>query len=450
MSRSLLIAGGHIAEKQAAATARIRRADLLIEEGIITEVADDLAPRQRDAVRLDAAGCLIVPGLTNAHTHSPENLAAGFCDGLHLEDWLGAVWGRLDHLTDEEIRLAVLSGAVQMLNQGVTAVVDHFRQTPLSVKAFESARSAYEQVGIRALLAPMFRDRLGSDGRMIGAPTGGKPLSLAQTRELWGELARQDRKDGLVRVGVGLSGPTRCSDAMLEMAADFSERHSLLLHSHVSESQAEADAGLALYGQRTLRHLDDIGFLGPRTSLAHCVWIDRHEIECIADSGAMVVHNPVSNMILGCGTAPVRTILDAGGVVALGTDGAASNGAQNLLETIKFAALLPRSGTRDARRWMSASDAFFLSIEGGRRLFGLGSAGISKGSVADIAVFEVPQIALDEFSDPVRQLVYGAEVRARFVLVQGRPLIDRGRITSFDEAALQKELSQYRSFHNAN
>jgi guanine deaminase len=163
-----------------------------------------------------------------------------------------------------------------------------------------------------------------------------------------------------------------------------------------------------------------------------------------------VVHNPVSNMILGCGTAPVRTILDAGGVVALGTDGAASNGAQNLLETIKFAALLPRSGTQDARRWMSASDAFFLSIEGGRHLFGLGSPGLSKGSVADIAVFEVPQIALDEFSDPVRQLVYGAEVRARFVLVQGRLLIDRGRITSFDEAALQKELSQYRSFHNAN
>ena len=422
-----------------------RRADVLIEGQTILEVGADLAAEFPTAQRLDATACLVMPGLTNAHTHSPENFAAGFCDALHLEDWLGAVWGRLDHLSGEEIRLAVLSGAVQMLRCGVTAVVDHFRQTPMSMRALDSVWATYEDLGMRAMVAMMSRDRVAADGRLIGAPTGGQPLPPEATFELWTEFAARHRPQARVVAALGPSGATRCSDKMLCLAADLAHRHGLFLHTHAAETHSEADMAVDLFGCRTIRHLHELGFLGARTSLAHCVWIDDEEIELLAQSGAVVAHNPISNMALGSGIAPVRCMLDRGARVALGTDGAASNGAQNLFETIKCAALLARCGSADAGRWLSAGEALALAIDGGRRIFALGPSVIAAGAVADIAVFRTPDTSLDEFYDPVRHVVYGNRTLARHVLVDGDPLIVEEQLLRIDVPALDKELSRFRN-----
>ena len=148
-----------------------------------------------------------------------------------------------------------------------------------------------------------------------------------------------------------------------------------------------------------------------------------------------MAHNPVSNMVLGSGIAPVDAMLQAGARVALGTDGAASNGAQDMLETVKCAALLARCGTADPQRWLSAGAVLAMALEGGRRIFGMDLANLAEGAVADVAAFEVPDIALDEFSDPVRQFVYGARSPARHVVVGGEALVVDGTITSFDEPA---------------
>ena len=435
MPPQLLLTGGQLLQLDRRGMITARHADLLIENGVVRRVAPRLADDFPGVRRLDASGCLVMAGLTNAHTHSPENLAAGFCDGMRLEGWLDAVWGRLDHLSGEEIRLAVLSGVAQMLKQGVTAVVDHFRQTPMSIEAFESAASAYRESGIRAVIAVMARDRVDDSGRLIGARTGGAPLSLEATRELWTEMARRHAPGSRVALGIGPSGPTRCSTGMLELAAELAERYPLFLHTHVAETRLEAETATSLYGCRSVQHLADVGFLGLRTSLAHCVWVDEAEIGLISRSGAVVAHNPVSNMVLGSGIAPVDAMLQAGARVALGTDGAASNGAQDMLETVKCAALLARCGTADPQRWLSAGAVLAMALEGGRRIFGMDLANLAEGAVADVAAFEVPDIALDEFSDPVRQFVYGARSPARHVVVGGEALVVDGSITSFDEPA---------------
>jgi cytosine/adenosine deaminase-related metal-dependent hydrolase len=191
-------------------------------------------------------------------------------------------------------------------------------------------------------------------------------------------------------------------------------------------------------------HLDDIGFLGPRTSLAHCVWINDEEIDLIARSGAVAVHNPISNMALGSGIAPVGRMVQVKAHVALGTDGAASNGAQDIWESVKCAALLARCSTPEPADWLTAHQALLLMIDGGREVFGLGSPVIAENAIADIAVFPVPEASLDEFFDPVRALVYGARSRARHVLVSGDPVVVDGTITSFDEPALEAELHPIR------
>ena len=425
----------------------LQRADILIENGVVGRIVPPGATFSRDARRLDARGCLILPGMTNAHTHSPENMAAGFCDGLRLDDWLRVIWKELDQLGPDAIRLAVLTGAAQMLKRGVTAVVDHFRQTPASVHTVEIAKRAYATSGMRAMIAVMLRDRVGQDGQMVGVATKIPPISVAEAQELWTEVGRRNDPGSRVTMALGPSGATRCSDQMLELAVDIAQRHALCLHTHVAETRSCAETALRLFGTRTVRHLADLGFLGPRTSLAHCVWIDDSEIDLIVQSRAIAVHNPISNMVLGTGVAPVPAMLKAGARVAIGTDGAASNGGQDIFESIKCAALLARNDTLHPEDWVTARQALKLATNGGREIFLLDRGQIVPNTVADIAVFPFNHDTLDSYFDPVRQLVYGAQSQARHVLVAGQPVLVDGVITSFDEATLRAELQEFRQRH---
>ena len=333
-------------------------------------------------------------------------------------------------------------GAAQMPKQGVTAVVNHFRQTPLSLEAIDAARAAYESTGLRVIIAAMLRDRVGNDGRLIGAPTGGKPLSVREVRDFWTEVAKRHRPEIARLNGSGSLWPHSLHEQMLQIAVELSGQYSLYLHTHVAETRSEADAAEEMYGCRMVKHLDELGFLGPRTSLAHCVWIDDEEIELIARSGAVMAHNPISNMALGSGIAPVKSMIRAKAHVALGTDGAASNGAQHLWESIKSAALLARCGTPEPADWLTAREALMLAIYGGRHVFGLGPLGIVENAVADIAVFPLSGAVLNEFFDPVRTLVYDAKPRARHVLVSGDPVLIDGKIASFDKSVVKAELLQ--------
>jgi 5-methylthioadenosine/S-adenosylhomocysteine deaminase len=292
------------------------------------------------------------------------------------------------------------------------------------------------------MVAVMLRDRVAEGGRMVGVASGIPPVSLAQARELWTEVAKRHNPRSHVSMALGPSGATRCSDEMLELAVELAQQHSLCLHTHVAETRACAETALQLYGCRTVQHLDDLGFLGPQTSLAHCVWIDDSEIELIAQARSVVVHNPISNMVLGTGVAPVPAMLAAGAKIAVGTDGAASNGGQDIFESIKCAALLARCNTASPADWLTARQAMTLAVNGGRDIFSLAPPAIVPDAVADIAVFPFAQDALDKFFDPVRQLVYGHQSRARHVLVAGLPVVVDGTITGFDESALQAELRQ--------
>ena len=139
---------------------------------------------------------------------------------------------------------------------------------------------------------------------------------------------------------LGPSAPDRCSDELLTALGSLAEQHGVRIHTHVDENRRQRQISTDAYGHSAVRHLHSLGLLGRKTSLAHCVFVDSDDIDLIASTGTWVIHNPVSNARLGSGIAPMADMHNRGVGIALGTDGAASNDSQNLLEVMKFAALL--------------------------------------------------------------------------------------------------------------
>ena len=410
--------------------------DLRVRDGVIAglgAVAADSAVDSDTTRVIDASDLLVMPGLINGHTHSPETLAKGRADRSTLQTWLGEIWPPLDALEPRQIYVAALLGAAEMLHTGTISLVDHFRQTPARLSAVDAVAEAYRDSGMRAVIAIMLRDVPQRAGQIL--PPAADQIAIVEEAHLKCGTAA-----GGVRIAAGPSAPTRCTDALLVAAGELAARHDLLLHAHVDETRSDAAEALDLYGTSNVRHLADLGLLTPSLSLAHGVWLDDKDIELLAASGTAVVHNPVSNMRLGSGIAPVTALRDRGVTVVLGTDGAASNDGQSVLEALKVAVLLQRVADVDPQQWLTAQEALSLVTSESARVFGFGTGRISLGGPADFIAVRRSGYAFAPHNDWHRQIVFGASsLDVRYAAVGGELLLDDGRITMFDENAILAE-----------
>jgi guanine deaminase len=334
-----------------------------------------------------------------------------------------------------------------MLKTGATAVVDHFRQTPMRMEAIAAAVAAYREIGMRAAIAVMLRDKPVPKDPADRNGERQSPSDVAEIARLCEEAIERwhDPRTGITLM-LGPSAPHRCTDQLLAEIARISDQRDVSVHMHVDETHRDRDTVYALYKKSSIQHLREVGLLGPRLSVAHAVWVDEADMDLLSDSGSMVVHNPVSNARLGSGLAPVADLHRRGVTVALGTDGAASNDSQNVLEAIKCAALTDalRAGmARDSgreREPIKASELAAMATRAGGRLFGGGHGMLTLGAAADIAVLEMEEPPLRPVDNVYRHLVYaGTRLRARHVFVGGKQVVDNGRITTIDEATLHRE-----------
>ncbi|WP_142850487.1 amidohydrolase family protein [Telmatospirillum sp. J64-1] len=391
-----------------------------------------------DVLVLDAQGGWLLPGLVNAHTHSPENLARGLAARSILSDWLPAIWHHLDRLSPREIRQAVLLGAMEMIRTGVTGVVDHFRQTPMREDALEAVIDAYAETGLDAVVSVMLRDPVGAEGLIGASHVAAVPPAAEQLRLVEAFLDYGARKG--VSLGLGPSAPHRCSDGLLEQVAALAAAKGLPVQTHVNETAADAAAARERFGMSAIAHLHRLGLLGRRISLAHCVWLEPQDADILAGTGSIVVHNPVANLRLGSGTCDLPRLLSSGTVIALGTDGAASNDGQNIWESLKLTALLPRRPETSPQSWPSCDDVLAMAIDGGRAAMAQETARLQPGQKASLAVFDKDPFAPPTAS-PAGLLVLGTTARrARHVLSRGRVLLSDYRLLTIDEAALHEEV----------
>ena len=228
---------------------------------------------------------------------------------------------------------------------------------------------------------------------------------------------------------------------MLELTGDFASRHRIGLHTHLLEAKTQHLMAPPEHGGSFVRYLDQFGLVNPRSSLAHFVWCSPEDVELAAERGVNVVHNPVSNLILGSGIQPLARLLRAGLNVALGTDGQ-SGGAVSILEQAKFASLLSRVANTDPRHWVDPRAAFRLATEGGARVMGLsGEAGlIEPGARADIALIDTTGAGWRLRGNVYSHLVmYESGANVRSVIVEGELVVREGRCTRVNEAELLEE-----------
>lgn len=395
---------------------------LRADGGYIVELGPGVAPRDGDEV-LDAGGALLAPPFVNGHGHAAMTLFRGFGDDLPLMEWLeGKIWPAEAGLQPEDVYWGTRLACAEMLRSGTTRFFDMYWHGP------EVGRAA-EDAGMRVVASAVLIDR--------GVPGGGARLRFAAMEAL-DELAAAGP---LVEAGLGPHAIYTVSRESLEWIAEVAGSRGLGIQIHLSETEEEVADCLEANGMRPAHYLDELGLLGPRTMLAHGVWLDQSELELIAERGATVVSNPAANMKLAVGAFPYREAAAAGVPLALGTDSVSSNNNLDMLEEVKLLALLAKHDAADPAV-LPASEA--LAIARGQRSKRAAATQIVAGAAADFVLID---LAAPELSagDVDAGLVYAANgTVVNSTVVDGRVVMRDGVVEGAEEAAAEVRVRSQR------
>lgn len=446
MSRTV-VAGGRLVLVEDGSSRLGPPVDLYCVDGAIEEIAPARTPPPG---AVDASGLALLPGLVNGHTHSHEGLHRGRYRKLPLERWMHHVRPPVPlGLTADEIYHRTAWAGIEALLGGATTVVDDVGLPGLPPDHLDAVLRAYRDVGIRAVVAPTMADRTFAEAVPFLAE-GLSEQAIATLKAAAGdpaealdalELALDARTAGppsLVRLGVAASAPQRCSDDLLVHLARLAERADVPLLSHVLETRAQAATAQLLYGTTMVEHLERLGVLGPRLTAIHGIWLTSSDVELLAARGATVQHNPVSNLRLGSGVGAARRLRDAGVHVSLGTDGVGSSVCASMLATVREAALL--STVRDGvdTDWLGTAEALEMATVEGARALGHRDLGrIEPGWRADVIGVPLDDLSLTPVNDPLRQVVH-ATAQVRLVVVDGRAVVEDGRVRTVDQGAVAR------------
>ena len=407
-------------------------ADVLIRGGVIAAVGPGLTTA---GAVIEAAGCVVTPGLVNTHHHLFQTLTRAVPGGQDalLFGWLKALYPIWQRFGPEEMFVSAQIGLAELALSGCTMSSDHLYLFPNGARLDDTIAAASE-VGLR------FHPTRGA--MSIGESNGGLPPDALVEREadILEDCIRvvdrfHDRAEGaMVRVGIAPCSPFSVSRALMRDAAVLARDKGVMLHTHLAESDEDVAYSLARFGCRPGQYAEELGWTGDDVWHAHCVKLNRAEIELFARSGTGVAHCPCSNCRLGSGIAPLRALRDQGVRVGLGVDGAASNDAGNLVAEARQAMLLQRVALgADA---MSAREALEIATLGGALVLGRRDCGsIAVGKRADLAIWDMSGVEAAGTWDRVALLMAGP-TRVRDLIVEGRRVVAAGQMVTIDLASV--------------
>jgi len=241
--------------------------------------------------------------------------------------------------------------------------------------------------------------------------------------------------NGRIMIGVAPMHPCFASREFLIKAKELSDKYGVVYHTHTGESKRDQELNLAYHGKTDVELLNELGILSARYHAVHAVWVSQREVGMLAKAGAHAIHNPVSNMYLGSGVAPVPEMLAAGVNVALGTDGPASNNNQDIIQSMKFAACLHKVNKLNPAI-ISAKQVLEMATLGGARALGLEHeiGSLENGKKADITIVDMQRPHIAPVHDPVASLVYCANCGdVDTVIIDGRVVMEGGEVKTVNE-----------------
>ncbi|MEL7608327.1 MAG: amidohydrolase [Bacillota bacterium] len=383
----------------------------------------------------DAKEAVIFPGLINTHNHLFQHLLKGLGTDMSLEGWWPRVIGPAGVLMRERhVRAASSAGALEAIRSGTTTVVDYMQVHPvkgLSDAVIESVTAA----GLRLVYGRGFRN-YAKDARFPPELIDDIDDVFAEAIELKHRYEDETQK---VKIYLAPAAAWAMSFDGLKRAAEFGKENGIPLMMHVFETGTDNEVCCARYGKRAIDYYEEAGLLQPDFLAVHCVAMDAEDIRRFAENDVKVSHNPVSNMYLASGIAPVPKLLNAGITVGLGTDGAASNNSNNMLETLKITALLHKVYGADPLA-MTAYKVLEMATVDAAECIGLSDqiGSLEVGKRADFFVFDPLQSpGCAPMHDPVATLVYSSDTRGIVTVVAGgETLLSDGSFTRLDERGL--------------
>jgi len=414
---------------------------LLVSGNVISRVGTTAEmPHDAEEV-LDLQGRhIVLPGMVNAHHHFCQVLTRAVKPDGSLFPWLRTLYPIWAGLRSEDIYLSAQLAAAELLLSGCTTSSDHLYILPNDVTIDDEIR-ALGEIGMR------FTAVRGS--MSIGESDGGLPPDsvvedeaeiLRDSRRLI-EQYHDNERHSMIRVALGPCSPFSVSEDLMRESARLARAYpGVRLHTHLAENREDIEYMAARYGRRPGEWARSVGWLDGDVWHAHCVQLDAREIEMFAEAGAAVAHCPSSNMRLASGAAPVRRMLDAGVSVALGVDGSASNDSSNMLHETRQALLLARVRDTDVAG-MAVREALELATLGGAAALGRDDIGyLAPGMSADfIAVDSERAPWAGAHADPVAALVLCQTDRVDYSFVNGKKIVERGRLVTIDLEALAEK-----------
>jgi 5-methylthioadenosine/S-adenosylhomocysteine deaminase len=393
-----------------------------------------LAPRRQalahPAMEIrELPGCLLSPGLVNAHGHAAMTLFRGLADDLPLMNWLqDHIWPAEARWVDENfVRDGTELAIAEQLLGGITCFSDMYFFP-------EIASEVVHRTGMRAQLSiPVL------DFPIPGARDAAE--ALRKGLGLFDDLRQHPR----ISVAFGPHSPYTVSDANLESLRVLAEELDAGIHMHLHETAGEVQQAMQLHGERPLTRLQRLGLLGPRFQAVHMTQVNDEDLALLVEHNSSVIHCPESNLKLACGFCPVERLWQAGVNVAIGTDGAASNNDLDLLGETRTAALLAKAVAGSATA-LDAHRALRMATLNGARALGLDSetGSLEIGKLADLTAFDLSGLAQQPLYDPVSQLIYTSNRDCvQHVWVGGKQLLDGRRLTRIDQQRLVASARQW-------
>jgi 5-methylthioadenosine/S-adenosylhomocysteine deaminase len=383
--------------------------------------------------KIDAKGCIVMPGLVNTHTHLPMTLFRGLADDIPLDLWLTEhiFPAEAKHIHPESVRWATLLACCEMLLSGTTTCCDGYFLE-------DHVAGAFQESFMRGILAQ----------GIIDFPAPGVPDPHKNVDEAIKFVETWKQKSPLIRPSIFCHSPYTCSEKTLKNAKKAAMDTGVLFQVHVSETYRERQDCERQHGISPVRYLEKLGLLDKNTILVHAIWVDDADLEIIFKTGAGISHVPESNMKLASGIAPLPKMLKAGITTGIGTDGCASNNTLDLFTTMDICAKLHKVNTLDPTT-VNARTVLEMATITGAKSIGLDdiTGSLEIGKSADIIIIDIRKPHLTPIYSAVSHLVYsvnGSDVTD--VLIAGKHLVKNRQITTLKTDEIIEQIKRLSTF----